>query len=77
MKYSKLVKELIEEGYHNWQPKPGPLALIDGPAVDRNFAENEVVCQECGGECRYEPWSQEDSYRAFAVCKTCDEAIEF
>lgn len=57
---------------------PRRRGLIDGAALDRETAE-ETPCPECGGPMEYRPFVNRDesSYRAFAVCTKCENAIEF
>ena len=77
MKYQEIIDSLIADGYSNHMPPRNPNALMDGADMDRDYANEEIKCHECNGQCHYEPWAQEGSYRSFAVCNDCDEAIEF
>jgi hypothetical protein len=53
-----------------------PMALMDGVAIDREFAE-DGVCPKCGGKTEYDCVLDGDSYRSFAVCAKCEIAFEF
>lgn len=51
---------------------PGEAAEIDGPIC------NEAACDSCGHVgLVYHPYKTKTSYRAFAVCPECGEAMEF
>lgn len=64
-RWSQVCEDLAYFGYAPWQN-----------TTDREIAE-EQCCPDCGEQMRYEGWSLEESYRAFAVCKPCNVAIEF
>ena len=51
----------------------GTAAEIDGPIAE------DTPCLVCGGKCKYRPFMTPGgrSYRAFAVCTVCGEALEF
>ena len=75
--FEQLTQELCDDGY-KMQPPPGA-------QDDALFACN-TSCDDCGGECKYEPYSkllavtpyrQRWSYRAFIVCTRCGAALEF
>lgn len=78
MKLQDWIESGELEGYEQGTPIPGHNALVDGTAIDKEVAE-ETRCQNCGGSCEYRPYVTKDnsSYRAFAVCKQCGEALEF
>ncbi len=68
------------QGYRAGFP-PLNMALVeagqpDGAEIDRTVAE-ETPCVKCGGGMTYHPFVARNSYRAFAVCTQCREAIEF
>lgn len=73
------LQELIErgelEGYEPGTPH-FPNALIDGVGIDRGVAEDNP-CGACGGACEFHPYTDGTSYRAFAVCTRCGNAVEF
>jgi len=62
--------DLTIDGYHPTAPS------TDAADIDREWAE-KTPCRKCGGPCRYEPWSQPGSYRAFAICLDCGHEEEF
>jgi len=43
---------------------------------DRKIAEADP-CEECGGQMEYVSMRAPNSYRAFARCRLCGEAVEF
>lgn len=49
---------------------------ISGSDIDREVAEEEP-CTECGGKLEYDCVIDDDSCRAFSVCKACRLAWEF
>jgi len=69
------------DGYREGLPMPGPLALVNGPAVDDEVCR-DARCRGCGRtglECRFFVPQEEglSGYRSFAVCPDCGTAEEF
>jgi hypothetical protein len=64
--WSEMVAEL--DGYRCVSPAPA--------SIDLEIA-NHTRCPVCGRWMRYEGYRLNGSYRAFAVCYGCNEAVEF
>lgn len=68
-------EELLSEGYHYGTPAPEC-------EQDRQIVETRA-CEGCGSTLRFVPFVRWErfvrrlSYRAFAVCRTCNKAAEF
>ena len=62
------------EGYQPGPPPPGP---FNGPDIDRDVCR-EARCCQCGhAGLEFHPFTRPGSYRAFAVCPSCQTAQEF
>lgn len=58
-------------GYQPGQPE-GPMSDVDQEICQ------DATCENCGHQgCEFYPYSKPGSYRAFAVCPDCGEAMEF
>lgn len=67
MKYEDIEAQMNEEGYEF-----GALNTIDIQVC------TDTSCSECGHKgLKYAGFKKDGSYRAFAICPKCDEAIEF
>jgi hypothetical protein len=87
-KMTDLIRAGELQGYRPGFPPRNPVSLVDGDDLDRDIAE-QYPCVACGGKCEYRPYVAEQShtahfgghqiysYRSFAVCTVCDEAMEF
>ena len=51
------------------------------PSAEAEAIDSDVVggmrCRKCGGQCYYESFSRQGSYRAFAICLDCGYEEEF
>lgn len=61
--------ELYRLGY-----RPGPPSIEVG-VMDCILAD-KMKCPECGVGMHYEPWTKDESYRAFAICPNCGHRVE-
>lgn len=88
MKFQDLINAGELQGYRPGYPPRNPVSLVDGADMDGEIAEG-IPCLSCGGKCEYRPFVAEQShtahhgghqiysYRSFAVCTVCGEAVEF
>jgi hypothetical protein len=50
-------------------------ALVNSAEIDSEIAGGP--CETCGKEREYRAVYNAETYRAFSVCRTCDDVIEF
>jgi hypothetical protein len=73
-----LHEALVDEGWRRGLPPRRPMALVNGPAIDREVAATSA-CEHCGHQgLQYQPYvNDEGGYSAVAVCPQCGAAEEF
>lgn len=73
---SALAEELAQEGYQPGTPASQLVLGAVGCSVDEDLCT--VYLCTCGHQgLQFKPFTRGESYRAFAVCPTCDAAYEF
>ena len=75
----EVINSILAEGYKPGLPKRSPIALVDGPGIDREICA-ESRCEGCGHlgmQCRVFTTDDGSGYRSVAVCPECGDEFEF